>query len=548
MRRAPKRFSAVVAMIAAAIIVPVAVLAYGPERPTFTGAHPAPYVTFNSITDNPDVGDERNFVRIRPAGQGTYGENVNLQSGQTYDVMVYYHNNASSGLNASGVGIAKDVALRMQMSANVAGNSSTKVTGFINSSNAQPAEVYDSANVTNPTGAAMDLSFVANSAKVTSNGAINGSTLPDSVFTTGAKLGFNGQDGTVPGCNEFAGYVIFQVKANQPNFEVTKQVHKTGSTGWKETEAVNPGDNVDFLVTYKNTGTTLQNNVVLKDILPEGMTYVSHTTSVANATNPQGLLLDAKSDTATTTGANIGNYLPGANAYVKLTAKVVDNDKLPKCGPNTLVNKAEIQTDNGTKSDTANVTVNKTCKPVVAYTCDSLAVKTITKNQYQFSTKYLIVNAQFKNIVYTIKDANGKVVDTKTTTSETPYTYTQNTPGKYTVQAVLSVTVDGQTKTVTSEGCKAAFEVPATPGDITVCELATKKIVTIKESAFDASKYSKDLSKCAETPVTPPVTPPTTPPELPHTGAGDNIVAVIGLGALVAGVAYYIASRRALGL
>src|SRR5690606_22827538 len=56
---------------------------------------------------------------------------------------------------------------------------------------------------------------------------------------------------------------------------------------------------------------------------------------------------------------------------------------------------------------------------------------------------------------------------------------------------------------------------------IEVCELSTKKIVTINVADFDASKHTKDLSKCADTPVT--------PPELPQTGAGENIVALFGL-------------------
>ena len=34
-----------------------AVLAWGPSRRTFTMEHPAPYVTFNSITNNPNEGD-----------------------------------------------------------------------------------------------------------------------------------------------------------------------------------------------------------------------------------------------------------------------------------------------------------------------------------------------------------------------------------------------------------------------------------------------------------------------------------------------------------
>ena len=150
-------------------------------------------------------------------------------------------------------------------------------------------------------------------------------------------------------------------------------------------------------------------------------------------------------------------------------------------------------------------------------------------------------------MTYTIKNAAGTTVDTKTVNGTTYLAYAQTTPGKYTVQAVASFTVDGVVKTAPVGNCKGEFEV-AKPlvfvKDITVCELATKKIITIKETAFDSSKHSKNLDDCKE--VVPPVTPPVTPPELPQTGAGENIVAIVGLGALVASLGYYIASRRAL--
>ena len=46
-RRAPKRTAGLL-MVAAAIIVPAIIWAWGPERPTFTVENAAPYVTFNS--------------------------------------------------------------------------------------------------------------------------------------------------------------------------------------------------------------------------------------------------------------------------------------------------------------------------------------------------------------------------------------------------------------------------------------------------------------------------------------------------------------------
>lgn len=81
-------------------------------------------------------------------------------------------------------------------------------------------------------------------------------------------------------------------------------------------------------------------------------------------------------------------------------------------------------------------------------------------------------------------------------------------------------------------------ETPA-PGEITVCELDTKKIVTIAEDKYDSSKYSKDLSDCAEAPKA--------VAELPKTGAGDVMLAGVGLSALVAGAAYALQRRNILG-
>lgn len=63
------------------------------------------------------------------------------------------------------------------------------------------------------------------------------------------------------------------------------------------------------------------------------------------------------------------------------------------------------------------------------------------------------------------------------------------------------------------------------PGKITVCEISTKKIININESDFNDQKYTKDLSKCAVTPVTPPAS-------IPNTGAG----AVMGIAAAVSAI------------
>ena len=59
-----KKLSAVlVSLIAIVGVGAVAYASFGPSRPTYTWAHPADHITFNSITDNPEAGDERAFLQ-----------------------------------------------------------------------------------------------------------------------------------------------------------------------------------------------------------------------------------------------------------------------------------------------------------------------------------------------------------------------------------------------------------------------------------------------------------------------------------------------------
>lgn len=88
---------------------------------------------------------------------------------------------------------------------------------------------------------------------------------------------------------------------------------------------------------------------------------------------------------------------------------------------------------------------------------------------------------------------------------------------------------------------KAKVNCPAPEAKhINVCELASKKVITIDESEFNAKKHSMDLSDCGETPVTP-VT-PVIPTELPQTGS-EGVVAIVAA-LLTAAAAYVVTARR----
>jgi len=408
-RRAPKRFSAVIMMIAAAIIVPAVALAWGPSRDTYTVANPATKITFNSITDNPNVGDERNFVVVKDAANtadGGWQDNVTVQPGKEYLVRVYVHNNAASSLNLTATNTRVSASVPTTTGKNVS------VSGFVNADNSDPLQVWDDIHFNSTSD--FNLAYVAGSAEIYNNGyAAGGKSLPDSIVTSaGAPIGYNGPDGNVPGCFQYTNYVYFKVKPQFSSFTMSKKVSKHGDNKWTESYVAQPGETVDYLLQYKNTSGAQQDDVTFRDSLPAGMTYVNGSTVFGNSNFPNGKA--ASDNIANGTGINVGSYLPDANAWAIFSATAPAKDKLAACGDNTLVNTAKVTTGGGSISDTANVTVNKTCAP------------------------------------------------------------NECLPG-----------------------------IPT--GDV----------------------------RC------------TPPPELPHTGIGENIVAFLGLGALIASIGYYIASRRA---
>ena len=101
-KNSPKRILGFVAMLLASIALPTTILAWGPIRPTYTIEKPAPHVTFNSITNNPNYGDERNFVTIKDASNqnaGGWVDQITIQDGKEYYVRMYVHNNAAENLN-----------------------------------------------------------------------------------------------------------------------------------------------------------------------------------------------------------------------------------------------------------------------------------------------------------------------------------------------------------------------------------------------------------------------------------------------------------------
>ena len=338
---------------------------WGPtDRATFTWQTPASYVTFNSITDNPTLGDERNFVRVREAGTGTYGDSVSLEVGKTYEVYIYVHNNASANLNSSGEGLAENVTLSTQLPEMIQDGQSGIVEATISATNANPTSVWDTAYFDNNTGKTIYLRYVHDSAVITNDGSASGSILDaNSLFSeNGAFLAYSSNYwGFIPGCNEYAGYVTYQVVADSPEFSATKEVALADTDSFADNITTDPGATLDFTIDYANSGTTEQTSVTVYDTLPEGLTFVPG--SVVVTRNDGSTVALENGDLLFSGGIVIGDYAAGESATISYQATLADAEGF-ECGENTIYNESLVATANGQITDRTEINVNRTCENV----------------------------------------------------------------------------------------------------------------------------------------------------------------------------------------
>ena len=190
---------------------------WGPERPTYTMAHPAKFAVFNSITDNSLVGDERNFVRIVEKGiGGTYCSNLVIEPEKQYDIYIYLHNNASSALNDKAhdyVGVAINTRLSCAFPTSLSKGEEGLIHSTITSTSTNPPAVWAGAYVTASEN--MTLHYIAGFAKIYNAWAKEGRVLSMNLFTErGTFLGMRELNGVYPGFAEFSGSVRYTIQTH----------------------------------------------------------------------------------------------------------------------------------------------------------------------------------------------------------------------------------------------------------------------------------------------------------------------------------------------
>ncbi|MDO4508079.1 MAG: hypothetical protein Q4B65_01700 [Candidatus Saccharibacteria bacterium] len=335
------------------------VFAWGPERPTFTMAEPASYPTFNSITDNPVLGDERDFVRVGEidAKETDLKNEIEVIPGKQYLVYLYFHNNASAVYNDSAhgnAGVALGTRMATSFSTVLTPSEKGTITGTVTADNSNPGSVWDEAYMTT-TYKKVLLSYVEGSAKIYSDWGASGSVMPSSLFTEGGALvGLNELNGVIPGCEEYSGVVSYVLQAEELEGTIEKTVSKDG-VNYGTSLSAGLGDEVYYKLTIKNGGDVELTNAVITDTLPESLELVDGSVELsANDSETK----DKLSDNIIGTGYNLGTIGTGNTVYITYRAKVIDDKDC------TLVNNAKLTYDSDiSKGDTdessATVNINK---------------------------------------------------------------------------------------------------------------------------------------------------------------------------------------------
>ena len=322
-------------------------------------------------------------------------------------------------------------------------------------------------------------------------------------------------------------------KEDKPGVSIEKTVN-----GVKE-DIVAVDQPFTYELVVKNTGNVDLKNVKVEDKAPAGVTFKS--ASVGSISN----------NTWTHT---IADLKVGAEAKFTITAIV--SEYFEDGRKNTACVDAPTVPGNPDDCDDAKIKVKK---PGVNITkkVDGVDHKAVEAN-VEFTYQIRVSNTgetDLKNVVVTDEAEQGVtfIKASHGTVNERSWTYTipelkKGAHMDFTITAKVpeykagtiknTVCVDAPSVPGNPDDCDdATVEVPK-PGEETVCRLEDKKYpVTIKEGEFDESLHSRNPADCAETPVTPPT-------ELPKTGAGDNILSTLGIGALTTSILAYIASRR----
>jgi uncharacterized repeat protein (TIGR01451 family) len=139
--------------------------------------------------------------------------------------------------------------------------------------------------------------------------------LPDGITNTGINIG------DINGCWQYSGFITFLMDVKgEAALNIDKHVAHLSDQTWSKDITANPGEELVYQIGLRNTGNDTATSVVLKDRLPQYLTYLSGTTKLQNTANPNGKIV---ADTLfSADGLVVPNMAPGDPGVTYVTYHV----------------------------------------------------------------------------------------------------------------------------------------------------------------------------------------------------------------------------------
>lgn len=179
---------------------------WGPERQMFTMKSPSPWPVLNSIQDNPSLGDERSFVRIRRKGSKEhYIHKARLYPFETYEVFVYFDNSCTAKDKGTITGATAQVFCPLEIQPFTIG----KISALLSADNTNPLEIWSNAFIY--ADIPLRIEYLKESAVIVSTQEKSEKGLSSRLFRKGgALIGTQKNDGIIS--PDQSGYIHFEFR------------------------------------------------------------------------------------------------------------------------------------------------------------------------------------------------------------------------------------------------------------------------------------------------------------------------------------------------
>lgn len=179
---------------------------WGPERPLYYDDTYPDALTFNSTAENANVGDERNWVVVKPAANleaGSWSDNMEVEPDGVYLVRLYIRLDGPSTHDAT------DTKLVFNLP--TCTGHRVGVEGFLSANNVFPQTIWDGAEFWSRRD--FNLALVPDSAVLYNNFGEFPLATNSLVTSTGVLVGNEQMDGRFRAGYSNSAYVYFEVKA-----------------------------------------------------------------------------------------------------------------------------------------------------------------------------------------------------------------------------------------------------------------------------------------------------------------------------------------------